>query len=105
LSGANKADKSNENPFPNNPHTQAHSNRAITKIKYKMNSKGRNDDNGHNNTHNKQHEGDGYEEMEADLEEKIKAHEALKKQLAEINGLRALDQDKKRKRQRHNQPK
>jgi hypothetical protein len=50
-----------------------------------MNAEGRNDDNGHNNAHNEQHGGDGYEEMEADLERKIKAHEALKKQLAEID--------------------
>jgi hypothetical protein len=43
------------------------------------------------------------EPLKRDLEKKIKAHQELKKQLAEINRQRALEQDRKRKRQRPNQ--
>jgi hypothetical protein len=43
------------------------------------------------------------ERLRRDLEKKIKGHQELKRQLAEIDRQRALEQDRKKKRQRPNQ--
>jgi hypothetical protein len=78
-------------------HTHA---QAIHKHARIMNAIGGNDNgaNDEDNNNHDDHQGDAdYKWMEAELEKKIKVHEALKRGLAEINRLTALDQDRKRK--------
>jgi hypothetical protein len=110
LSAANKTDSRMKDAMTlllslKQSHTHA---QAIHKHERIMNAIGGNDNgaNDHDNNGHGGHQGEaGYEWMEAELEKKIKEHEVLKRRLAKINRLKALDQVMKRKRRRHNQPK